>query len=188
MVHSFGQQRVLDDGVAQVRDNARVLKLWHPLKQFEIAPEPMLALWGPGLSKWEEQDQVRVIEDVTVVVGPALHAWIGNLTITGVLSEEQVASAWRVLETRVAGRDRVDSALRRLPTSVAEGVARLALAVGFAARSSYLGTTKHDLWRARPRHAPGLGREGDQFCPIVATEPQERLQPGYLECAKAFIT
>ncbi|WP_162164476.1 nuclease-related domain-containing protein [Intrasporangium chromatireducens] len=128
---SYGRDRVLE-GIEQVRANARLLKLWHPLKQLAITPQPVLVMWGPGLSKLNSQDRVRVVNEVTVVVGSALRPWLRSLD-NGVLSEQQISGAWSALEAHLEGRDRADSALHRVPTSVAEAVARLALAVGFAA-------------------------------------------------------
>lgn len=101
---SYGRDRVLE-GIEQVRANARLLKLWHPLKQLGITPQPVVVMWGPGLSKVNPQDRVRVVNDVTVVVGPALRAWLSSLG-SGVLSEQQTSDAWSVLARGTPRRSR----------------------------------------------------------------------------------
>ena len=128
---TYGQQRIRH-ALAQARDNARALSLWHPLKSLEIMPSPVLVLWGPGLSNWDERRRVRSVDGVSIVVGPALRDWIGSLGQGG-LTEEQVSKGWWVLEEHIARRDPTERALHPVPMSVAEWAGRLALAVGFSA-------------------------------------------------------
>lgn len=64
---TFGAQRQRD-AVRQAEANARILRLWHPLKSREIPVRPVVVLWGRGLSKWPMTEQVRKSGSAVIVV------------------------------------------------------------------------------------------------------------------------
>lgn len=123
----FGLQRQRD-AVRQAETNARRLRLWHPFKSRDIPVRPVVVLWGRGISRWEENDQVREIDSVPVVTGPALRAWTERLEGQS-LDSSKVEQVWDSLEMQVARRDPLDATTHPLPTSVAEWTARASAAV-----------------------------------------------------------
>lgn len=123
----FGRQRQRD-AIIQAATNARSLRLWHPFKSRDIPVRPVVVLWGRGLSKWPKEHQVREIGSATVVTGPALRAWAGQLGGAR-MTRSEVEQAWEALETQVARRDPLDMAKHPLPTSLAEWATRAGVAV-----------------------------------------------------------
>ena len=128
---SYGQDRIAD-GIAQARENARDLTRWHGFKSLGIVPEPVLVLWGAGLSGWEPADRIRLMDGVAVVIGPALGDWTARLTTTE-LTADQVARGWSALEDHVGRRDPVERERYPVPMSMADWAARLGLIVGLVA-------------------------------------------------------
>lgn len=127
----FGRKRQ-HDAAAQARANARTLRLWHPFHSNHIAVAPIVVLWGQGLSGWPEEDQVRVIDGVTVVTGPALRRWTAGLG-SDTLADAQISDGWAAMEAHVARRDPIEAAIHPVPTSVAEWAGRCSLAIVSAA-------------------------------------------------------
>lgn len=128
---AYGRDRIAD-GIAQARENARDLSRWHEFKSLGIASEPLLVLWGAGLSGWAPADRVRLIDGVTVITGPALADWTASLTSTA-LAADQVARGWSALEDHVGRRDPLERERYPVPMSAAEWAARLGLIVGLVA-------------------------------------------------------
>lgn len=125
----YGRQR-LGKAVAQARDNARRLALWYPFKRLGIAPEPVVVLWGGGLSATSPR---RVVGGVTVVTGRGgLKEWAAGMD-RRVLSDNQIDDGWSALESQVSRRDPVEMEKHPLPPSVAEMVARAGLGIGAGA-------------------------------------------------------
>ena len=124
----YGKQR-LEQAVVQARDNARRLGLWKDFKQLGIVPEPVVVLWGGGVRDTEPR---RILGGVTVVTGRGLREWSTSMH-QRVLADEQVAGGWSALEGHVARRDPVERERHPLPPSVAEVLARVAMAVGAGA-------------------------------------------------------
>ena len=118
----------LHEAIAQASDNQRALRLWHPFKSLEVPVSAVVVLWGRGLSKWSAQDQVRLIDGVHVVVGPALRRWLERPD-ADVLTAAQVDAAWAAMETQVSRRDPIDAELHPVPTSLADWLSRSAAAV-----------------------------------------------------------
>lgn len=128
---SYGRDRIAD-GIVQARENARDLTRWHDFKSLGIAPEPVLVLWGPGLSGWPPADRIRLMGGVTVVIGPALGDWTGRLLTTH-LTADQIAKGWSALEDHVGRRDPIEQERYAVPLSVGDWAARLGLMVGLVA-------------------------------------------------------
>ncbi|MFC5731636.1 nuclease-related domain-containing protein [Nocardioides vastitatis] len=121
----------LQEAIEQAKDNERLLRLWHPFKSQQIPVTAVVVLWGRGLSKWPEHDQVRLIDDVHVIAGPALRRWLDR-TASVVLENSQVETAWAAMEAHVSRRDPIDAQLHPIPTSLAEWAVRSAAAVSSA--------------------------------------------------------
>ena len=128
---SYGRDRIAD-GIAQARENARDLALWHEFKSLGVAPEPLLVLWGGGLSGWAPEEQIRELDGVTVVVGTSLADWTSGLT-SDALTADQVARGWSALEDHMGRRDPLEREMYPVPMSAAEWAARLGLVVGLVA-------------------------------------------------------
>lgn len=126
----FGQAR-LRDAITQASTNARSLRLWHPVKSSRVPVDAVVVLWGGGVKAWEESERIRQIGGTTVVTGPALSTWTRQLRSIG-LTDDQIAEAWRALDSQVAKRDPVDEAIHPVPLSFGELLARLAIVVVFA--------------------------------------------------------
>lgn len=118
----------LERAVAQAKENARVLRLWHPYMSQRVPVSAVVVLWGRGLSKWSPEDQVRVIDNVHVVAGRALRVWLEQ-NDSAVLTATQVESLWEAMETQVSRRDPIEAKEYPLPMSVAEWAARSIAAV-----------------------------------------------------------
>lgn len=117
----FGRSRV-QAAVAQAKANARSLGLWHPMKSLGIPVQPVVVLWGGGAKR---EEGIARVDGVLVITGNALRIWVNRLG-GEVLTEDQVADAWKALEAQVARRDPLDSATNPVPTSVATLLARAA--------------------------------------------------------------
>ncbi len=128
---TYGRDRVRA-AVAQASANARTLRLWSPWKKLDLDPRPLVVLWGPGLSTWPDADRGRLIDGVTVMIGPALKAKIAQAQGDD-LTSIQIQEAWSAMEQHIARRDPTERAKHPLPTSVPELVARGGLAIGAAA-------------------------------------------------------
>jgi len=114
----YGRQR-LRDAVTQVKANARTLRLWHPLKSREVPVTPVVVLWGRGLSKWPDSERVRHIDDVVVVIGPALRHWLESLDETA-LPNSRIDEVWPALDEQVERRDPLDAKAHPIPTSLTD--------------------------------------------------------------------
>jgi hypothetical protein len=120
------------DAVSQARANARTLALWHHFKSRQIPVHPVVVLWGQGISRWPEEEHIRSIDGVRVVIGPALRSWREHLA-SDALDEEQIDAGWAGMADHAARRDPIDAAKHPLPTSLAEWAVRGSLAVTTAA-------------------------------------------------------
>jgi hypothetical protein len=89
----LGTQRQRD-AARQADLRARSLRLWHPFKSRGIPVTPLVVLWGRGLSSWSAPHQIRQIDSVTVLAGPALREWTEQLGV-GVLSPSEIEHAWQ---------------------------------------------------------------------------------------------
>lgn len=127
----FGRARQ-QEAVAQARANARRLRLWHPFKTLGFPVKPVVVLWGRGLSKWPEEEQFRLIDDVPVVTGPALPRWREGLG-SDALTSTQIVDGWAAMEAQVSRRDPLDAVNHPVPASLAEWVGRCSLTVVSAA-------------------------------------------------------
>jgi len=116
------------DAVSQARANSRGLALWHQFKSRQIPVHPVVVLWGQGISQWPEEDHIRSIDGVLVVIGPALRSWREHLG-SDALGEDQIDAGWVAMADHAARRDPIDSAKHPLPTSLAEWAVRCSLAV-----------------------------------------------------------
>ena len=123
----YGARR-LHEAIAQARDNGRRLRLWQPFKSQDIPVTPVVVLWGRGLSKWPTEDEVRTIEGVHVIAGPALRRWLER-TDSVILDDTTVEMAWSAIEAQVMRRDPIEAQLHPIPTSLAEWAARSLCAV-----------------------------------------------------------
>ncbi len=121
----------LREAIAQARENERALRLWHPFRSQQIPVSAVVVLWGRGLSKWSSEDQVRVINDVHVVAGPALRRWLERVD-GEVLTSAQIETAWAAMDTQVSRRDPIDAELHPIPTSLADWVLRSVAGVSAA--------------------------------------------------------
>ena len=119
---------------AQAHANARRLQLWQPFRSRGVPVRAVVVLWGRGVSQWPEQDRVKTIEQVTVVVGPALAAWLEVQEREGCsLTGSQVDEVWKALEDQVTRRDSLDAIRHPMPTSLIDWLARSGVAVASAA-------------------------------------------------------
>ncbi|HWI43660.1 MAG TPA: nuclease-related domain-containing protein [Nocardioides sp.] len=123
----FGRSR-MRAAVVQARANARSLGLWHPMKSRRIPVQPVVVLWGGGAKR---KEGIARVDGVLVITGNALRTWVNRLG-GEVLTDDQVADAWKALEAQVARRDPLDRATNPVPTSVAALLARAAAAVSGA--------------------------------------------------------
>ena len=121
------EQRAVD----QARGNARSLRLWSAFRSRRISAAPVVVLWGRGLKSWPEEMQIRHVDDVVVIAGPALPRWLDGLG-DDVLTDATVAEAWTALDAHAARRDPVDSEAHPIPTSFAEWAGLSAVGVGAA--------------------------------------------------------
>jgi hypothetical protein len=119
------------EAAAQARRNARSLGLWHPFKSSHCSVEPVVVLWGQGVSAWPTEQRVRVVDGVSVVIGPELRHWVAD-RCAAPLAPEQVRSAWAALNEHMLRRDPVDETKQPLPPSLAQWGARAGLGVGCA--------------------------------------------------------
>jgi hypothetical protein len=126
----FGEQRQRK-AIDQARKNARSLRLWHPFKSREIPVEPVVVLWGRKLNAWAAEHRVRVVDDVTVVVGDELRSWLNNHD-GGVLSARQVEEGWAALDEHTLRRDALDAVIHPMPPSLGAWAARAGLAIASA--------------------------------------------------------
>lgn len=121
----------LREAVAQSSANGRLLRLWVPFRRNQIPVTSVVVLWGRGLNNWPPQEQIRVVDGVHVVAGPALRRWTDRLG-TGVLSPTQIESVWEAMESQASRRDPIDAELNPVPTSLTDWAAHGALAVASA--------------------------------------------------------
>lgn len=129
----FGQAR-LHDAVAQTKANARVLRLWHPLKSRQVSVEPVVVLWGGGVKDWPDLERIRRLDGATVLTGHALSTWAAGQSATA-LGAEQIAEAWTALEAQVTRRDPIDELDHPVPASMGE----IAMRIGLASFSGIVG-------------------------------------------------
>lgn len=122
----FGQAR-LREAVAQAKANARILRLWHPLKSRQVTVEPVVVLWGGGVKDWPVGERISQVEGATVLTGHALPTWAADRCATA-LREEQIAEVWSALDAQVTRRDAIDELNHPVPASVEEIVTRIGLA------------------------------------------------------------
>lgn len=122
----FGQAR-LREAVAQATANARILRLWHPLKSRRVPVEPVVVLWGGGVRDWPGDEQISQVNGTTVLAGHALPTWAAELCASA-LNNDQIAEVWGVLDAQVARRDPIDELHHPLPASLEEIVMRIGLA------------------------------------------------------------
>lgn len=120
------------DAVSQARANSRALALWHQFKSRQIPVHPVVVLWGQGISQWPEEDHIRSIDGVLVVIGPALGLWREHLD-SDALDEAQIDAGWVAMADHAARRDPIEAAKHPLPTSLAGWAVRCSLAVTTAA-------------------------------------------------------
>jgi hypothetical protein len=121
----FGQER-LREAVAQAKANARLLRLWHPVKSRQVQVEPVVVLWGGGVRDWPDGERISQLDGVTVATGHALPAWAAVLRVTA-LNEAQIAEVWKALDAQVARRDPVDELAHPVPASLEVIVAQIGL-------------------------------------------------------------
>lgn len=113
---SYGQTRVRE-AVIQSAENARRLRLWHPVKSRTVGVTPVIVLWGRDVKDWPRKKQVQHVDGVAVVVGPALADWARELPV-GALTGDEVAGVWSELNAHVIRRDPVDRLEHPVPPSV----------------------------------------------------------------------
>jgi hypothetical protein len=122
----FGRAR-LRDAVAQAKANARILRLWHPLKSRQVHVEPVVVLWGGGVKEWPDGERISQVDGVTVLTGHGLPKWAAGRSATA-LTDEQIADAWSALDAQVTRRDPLDELDHPVPASLEAIVARIGLA------------------------------------------------------------
>lgn len=125
----FGQAR-LREAVAQAKANARILRLWHPVKSRHVHVEPMVVLWGGGVRDWSDGERISQLDGVTVLTGHALPTWAAVRRVPA-LNEEQISEVWRALDAQVARRDPLDELAHPVPASLELIAARIGLAFLF---------------------------------------------------------
>lgn len=132
----YGRARLVG-AVEQVKDSARILRLWHPVKSRQIGVDAVVVLWGGGTNRtkrWPESQQVVQRDGVTVVTGEALLPWLRDreaahpaAQVGNDLGEQQTAELWRALDTQVRRRDPLEERDHPVPASIEQIVLRLGL-------------------------------------------------------------
>lgn len=90
--------------VQQVKQNARDLSLWQPIKASGAASASgVVVLWGQSAEASEARAPKR-FDDVVVVTGRTIDDWRHSLPSVG-LTDSQVEACWRALESQVRVRD-----------------------------------------------------------------------------------
>ena len=99
---SARQRRWIMEAVAQVRENARITRLYLRSDIGDVPIWPVVALWPS-----DKQLVVENIDGVTVVPGLELAEWIAGRPGNAV-SEEQVVVAWTAISDHLENRDAAD--------------------------------------------------------------------------------
>lgn len=128
----FAQER-LRSAADQARSSARSMSLWTPMRTRGLKVRPVVVLWGGGLRDLDPAERVRWVDDVPVVVGTSLAAWVRALP-GDLLDGDTVASAYEAVDDQTRVRDVIDQELHPVPLSFDEfllraGVAGTSLAV-----------------------------------------------------------
>jgi hypothetical protein len=163
--------------VEQALANGRSLGLWHEFKSRRVPVGAVVVLWGPGLSRWPDEDQSQLVNGVPVIAGPRLRRWLEEMaeSSTVVVEAHQIDAAWAAMDRQVAQRDALDLEAHPIPTSLSEwaclsGVAVAAFALAMRAFGALLDLTDH--WTIPVTGGLALG-----LCPIVL---KRRNAPSYV--------
>jgi hypothetical protein len=112
------------DAAAQVRSNARDLRLWHPLRSLGIdSVTAVVFLWGGARPGADEKPSSPVqIDGVDVIYGVrAAKAWRTSIADAGAhktFEASQIQLIWRALDAHIQRRDSRDDATQHHPTSL----------------------------------------------------------------------
>ncbi len=112
----WGRQRQ-DAAVRQVLENARRVTNWHPVRQLGIQAQPVVVLWGGGLSNADETPSHWQRGGVLILAGHSVKQWVEHLPSRGV-SDLQIDSVWDAVKRQAETRDRHDAATAYGPPSV----------------------------------------------------------------------
>lgn len=111
--------------VSAVSESAKRLGLWHEMKVLQLPPpKSAVLLWGGDVTSLPK----RPAGPAHLLHGSQAAGSIRSLA-TDVLSSDQVAQAWNVLDKHAATRDRADARRWPVPPSVQEVVCRLVVSV-----------------------------------------------------------
>lgn len=151
-----GQQRQ-HRAATQAAANSRQLRLWYPFKSADVPVQAVVVLWGGQVRDWPPEQQIRTVDGVPTVAGPALVAWVQELA-AGALGAHQVTTVWNALDEQVHRRDPRDLADYPVPLSLGEMAARtvgalVAAILGFLVVANVLDWTQSVVWSI----ASGLG-------------------------------
>jgi hypothetical protein len=103
--------------VAQARNNARRLQMWQPFHSRRIPVQPVVMLWGRGLSDWPDGMHSFLVDGVQVVAGPRAKLWRRTLPQQAVLTHLQTDDTWAAIDQQTTQRDAHDRFRWPIPPS-----------------------------------------------------------------------
>jgi hypothetical protein len=132
----YGRRRV-QSAVRQSAGRAKTMSLWG--RKHGFAVQPVVVLWGGEARRGREPQEIRVLNGVPVLFGPAVEEWVRSLP-AGVMDPASVENAWLAVEAQVRSRDDYASE-PPVPLSMGELVMRAFVSL-FLAALGFLGVAE----------------------------------------------
>jgi hypothetical protein len=131
----------LKAAIGQVRDNARDLRLWKPVRGLGIAEvQPVLFLWGG--TEMAKPTRPRQIDGVDVVYGiEAAQAWrsvINRPDVDGAIPPDAIDQLWLAISSHIDDRDAHDAARNPPPSTLSQVYWNALVAAGIAVGAIFL--------------------------------------------------